>query len=59
MGGALVDRLVLIVAPFLVGGDDTPGLLAAALPRPLKLEGPRVRKMGADTLFEADFVARG
>ncbi|OGP86314.1 MAG: riboflavin biosynthesis protein RibD [Deltaproteobacteria bacterium RBG_13_65_10] len=50
----LVDRVAIIVAPLLVGGDRAPGLLAEALAKPLNLENLRVRRLGADLLIEAD-----
>jgi diaminohydroxyphosphoribosylaminopyrimidine deaminase/5-amino-6-(5-phosphoribosylamino)uracil reductase len=55
----LVDRLLLIVAPRLIGGDRTPGLLADALPRPRALAGARVRALGDDLLIEAEPGAPG
>jgi diaminohydroxyphosphoribosylaminopyrimidine deaminase/5-amino-6-(5-phosphoribosylamino)uracil reductase len=54
----LVDRVAIIIAPLLVGGDRTPGLLAQALAKPLELRNARVSRLGADLLVEAD-VPRG
>jgi diaminohydroxyphosphoribosylaminopyrimidine deaminase/5-amino-6-(5-phosphoribosylamino)uracil reductase len=59
LSAGLVDRLSLIVAPRLVGGDDTPGLLAHALPGPRALFGVQVRTLGADLLIEADLRTAG
>ncbi len=57
----LVDRVRLLLAPTLLGGDRTPGFLAAALPRPLALRGARASRLGEDLLVEADLTpaARG
>jgi diaminohydroxyphosphoribosylaminopyrimidine deaminase/5-amino-6-(5-phosphoribosylamino)uracil reductase len=50
----LVDRVALILAPVLIGGARTPGLLAAPLGKPLTLEKARVTRLGSDILIEAD-----
>jgi diaminohydroxyphosphoribosylaminopyrimidine deaminase/5-amino-6-(5-phosphoribosylamino)uracil reductase len=50
----LVDRVALILAPVLIGGERTPGLLAAPLAKPLPLEKARVTRLGSDILIEAD-----
>lgn len=57
----LVDRLRILLAPILIGGDRTPGLLAAPLGKPLTLPGARTSRLGADLLVEADLTpaARG
>lgn len=52
----VVDRLVLLLAPLVIGGAGTPGLLERALRRPLALENLRTARLGADLLLEADLA---
>jgi diaminohydroxyphosphoribosylaminopyrimidine deaminase/5-amino-6-(5-phosphoribosylamino)uracil reductase len=54
----LVDRLILYVAPKLVGGDDAPGILAgsgvASIDDAIGLRFDRVETIGDDVRMEAD-----
>ncbi len=52
----LVDRLRILLAPILIGGDRTPGLLAAPLAKRLTLSDVRVSRLGEDLLVEADLT---
>jgi diaminohydroxyphosphoribosylaminopyrimidine deaminase/5-amino-6-(5-phosphoribosylamino)uracil reductase len=54
----LVDRLVLYVAPLLLGGDDAKGLIGGRSPthlrESLRLEEVAIRRVGRDMVIEAD-----
>ena len=50
----LADRLILLIAPRFIGGDETPGLLARALEKRLALEGLRLGRLGEDILLQAE-----
>jgi diaminohydroxyphosphoribosylaminopyrimidine deaminase/5-amino-6-(5-phosphoribosylamino)uracil reductase len=51
LGAGLVDKLLLFVAPLLAG--EGPGLLAAALPEPVRLRRFEARPVGEDLLLTA------
>ena len=54
----IVDRVMIFVAPLLLGGDDGSGLFAGPGPRriaeAIRLEEVRVRRFGDDTLIEGE-----
>jgi diaminohydroxyphosphoribosylaminopyrimidine deaminase/5-amino-6-(5-phosphoribosylamino)uracil reductase len=58
----LVDRVVALTAPILVGGAAAPRPVGGAgllLPEAIRLEGVVVRPMGADWMMEADVLRPG
>jgi diaminohydroxyphosphoribosylaminopyrimidine deaminase/5-amino-6-(5-phosphoribosylamino)uracil reductase len=54
----LPDRVVLYVAPLLLGGEDAKGLIGGLSPKHLResvvLEGVTIRPAGHDMVIEAD-----
>jgi diaminohydroxyphosphoribosylaminopyrimidine deaminase/5-amino-6-(5-phosphoribosylamino)uracil reductase len=54
----LADRVVLYVAPMLLGGDDAKGFIGGLSPRRLRdsllLDGLTIRRVGRDMVIEAD-----
>ena len=54
----LIDRIVLYVAPLLLGGDDAKGVIGGIAPRQLRdavpLEEVTIRRVGHDMVIEAD-----
>lgn len=54
----LVDRLVLYIAPLLLGGNDAKGLIGGVSPKHLResllLDGVTIRRAGHDMVIEAD-----
>jgi diaminohydroxyphosphoribosylaminopyrimidine deaminase/5-amino-6-(5-phosphoribosylamino)uracil reductase len=54
----LVDRLVLYIAPLLLGGNDAKGLIGGMSPKHLResllLDGVTIRRAGHDMVIEAD-----
>lgn len=56
--GRLIDRVILYVAPVLLGGDDAKGLIGGAAPRRLResvsLDEVTIRRVGHDMVIEGD-----
>ena len=54
----LIDRIVLYVAPLLLGGDDAKGLIGGVAPKRLRdgvpLDEVTIRRTGRDMVIEAD-----